>query len=39
MDGERGAWFDDSEGNIISLAQPTRMSMDEARSMLEGLRR
>ena len=39
MDGERGAWFDDSEGNIISLAEPTSMSMDQARSMLEGLRR
>jgi catechol 2,3-dioxygenase-like lactoylglutathione lyase family enzyme len=39
MDGERGAWFDDSEGNIIALAQPTSLSMDEARSMLAGLRR
>ncbi|GAA4060715.1 VOC family protein [Agromyces indicus] len=34
MDGERGAWFDDSEGNIIALAQPTRVTMDEARGML-----
>jgi catechol 2,3-dioxygenase-like lactoylglutathione lyase family enzyme len=38
MDGERGAWFDDSEGNIIALAQPTSMTMDEARSMLSALR-
>ena len=38
MDGERGAWFDDSEGNIISIAQPTSMSMDEARMMLTGMR-
>ncbi|MEI5585564.1 MULTISPECIES: VOC family protein [unclassified Agromyces] len=34
MEGERGAWFDDSEGNIIALAQPTAVTMDEARSML-----
>jgi catechol 2,3-dioxygenase-like lactoylglutathione lyase family enzyme len=38
MEGERGAWFDDSEGNIIALAQPTSMTMDEARSMLSALR-
>ncbi|MBM7504240.1 VOC family protein [Agromyces aurantiacus] len=38
MDGERGAWFDDSEGNIISIAQPTGMSMDEAKSMLAAVR-
>ena len=38
MEGERGAWFDDSEGNIIALAQPTSISMDEARSMLAGMR-
>lgn len=34
MEGERGAWFDDSEGNIIALAQPTAITIDEARSML-----
>jgi len=34
MDGERGAWFNDSEGNIISIAQPTSVSLDEARAML-----
>ena len=38
MDGERGAWFDDSEGNIIALAQPTSVTMDEARAMLTGMR-
>ena len=37
MEGERGAWFDDSEGNIIALAEPTSLSIDEARSMLRGL--
>ncbi|MFC5790838.1 VOC family protein [Agromyces tardus] len=36
MDGERGAWFDDSEGNIIALAQPKDASMlAQARSMLQ----
>jgi hypothetical protein len=35
MDGERGAWFDDSEGNIIALAQPKDAAMlAEARAML-----
>jgi len=34
QDGERGAWFDDSEGNIISIAQPTSVSLDEAKQML-----
>lgn len=38
MEGERGAWFDDSEGNIIALAQPTAITMDEARSMLAAAR-
>jgi catechol 2,3-dioxygenase-like lactoylglutathione lyase family enzyme len=38
LDGERGAWFDDSEGNIIALAQPTGMTMDEARSLFNALR-
>jgi catechol 2,3-dioxygenase-like lactoylglutathione lyase family enzyme len=38
LDGERGAWFNDSEGNIISLAQPTSVNFDEARSMLTGMR-
>jgi catechol 2,3-dioxygenase-like lactoylglutathione lyase family enzyme len=38
IDGERGAWFDDSEGNIIALAQPTSMTMDEARSLYNTLR-
>lgn len=38
MDGERGAWFDDSEGNIISLAQPTSVSLDDARAMLSAQR-
>ena len=36
MDGERGAWFDDSEGNILALAQPKDASMlAQARSMLQ----
>ena len=36
MDGERGAWFDDSEGNIIALAQPKDAAMlAEARAMLQ----
>jgi catechol 2,3-dioxygenase-like lactoylglutathione lyase family enzyme len=36
MDGERGACFDDSEGNIIALAQPKDASMlAQARSMLQ----
>ena len=34
MDGERGAWFNDSEGNIISIAQPTSLSLDDARAIL-----
>ncbi|GGI47733.1 catechol 2,3-dioxygenase-like lactoylglutathione lyase family enzyme [Agromyces flavus] len=38
MNGERGAWFDDSEGNIISLAQPNQMSMDEARAVMADAR-
>jgi predicted enzyme related to lactoylglutathione lyase len=38
LDGERGAWFDDSEGNIIALAQPTSMSIDEARDLFATLR-
>ena len=38
MDGERGAWFDDSEGNIIALAQPRGITMDEARSLFNALR-
>jgi catechol 2,3-dioxygenase-like lactoylglutathione lyase family enzyme len=38
MDGERGAWFNDSEGNIISIAQPTSLSLDDARAMLASQR-
>jgi predicted enzyme related to lactoylglutathione lyase len=38
MDGERGAWFDDSEGNIIALAQPKSITIDEARNMLTAMR-
>ena len=38
IEGERGAWFDDSEGNIIALAQPTSMTMDEAKSIFNALR-
>jgi catechol 2,3-dioxygenase-like lactoylglutathione lyase family enzyme len=34
MDGERGAWFDDSEGNIIALAQPTEVTVAQAKAML-----
>ncbi|MGR0320183.1 VOC family protein [Agromyces sp. ZXT2-3] len=34
MEGERGAWFDDSEGNIISLAQPKSVTLEQARQML-----
>ena len=36
LDGERGAWFNDSEGNIISIAQPTSVTIDEAKAMLAG---
>ena len=36
QEGERGAWFDDSEGNILSIAQPTSVSLDQARQMLAG---
>ena len=38
MDGERGAWFNDSEGNIISIAQPTSLSLDDARAILAAQR-
>lgn len=38
MDGERGAWFNDSEGNIISIAQPTSLSLDDARAILSAQR-
>ena len=38
LDGERGAWFNDSEGNIISIAQPTSVTIDEAKAMLAGRR-
>ncbi|MDQ0895475.1 catechol 2,3-dioxygenase-like lactoylglutathione lyase family enzyme [Agromyces ramosus] len=38
MDGERGAWFNDSEGNIISIAQPTSISLDDAKAMLSAQR-
>ncbi|MFE5672495.1 VOC family protein [Agromyces sp. NPDC056523] len=38
MDGERGAWFDDSEGNIIALSQPSKFNMDEARAIVAGAR-
>ena len=38
MDGERGAWFNDSEGNIISIAQPTSLSLDDARALLAAQR-
>ncbi|GAA2040407.1 glyoxalase/bleomycin resistance/dioxygenase family protein [Agromyces tropicus] len=34
MEGERGAWFEDSEGNIIAIAQPNEGMLAEARSML-----
>ncbi|GAA1059588.1 VOC family protein [Agromyces bracchium] len=33
-EGERGAWFDDSEGNILSLAQPKAVTLDQAKQML-----
>jgi catechol 2,3-dioxygenase-like lactoylglutathione lyase family enzyme len=38
MGGERGAWFDDSEGNIIAIGTSTTTSLDEIRSMLAGMR-
>jgi catechol 2,3-dioxygenase-like lactoylglutathione lyase family enzyme len=38
MDGERGAWFDDSEGNIISIAEPTGISLEDAKAMLAAQR-
>ena len=38
MDGERGAWFDDSEGNIIALSQPSKVNWDEAKAIVAGAR-
>ena len=32
--GERGAWFDDTEGNIISIAQPAGDAIEQARAMM-----
>ena len=34
MGDERGAWFDDSEGNIISIAQPAGDGLERAKAML-----
>lgn len=34
--GERGAWFDDTEGNIISIAQPAGDTLERARAMMAG---
>lgn len=37
MDGERTAWFDDSEGNIISIGQPVDSTvLDATRAMGAG---
>ncbi|BDZ53671.1 VOC family protein [Agromyces marinus] len=38
VDGERAAWFNDTEGNIISLAQPTSATLAEARERLSAAR-
>ncbi|HET6672142.1 MAG TPA: VOC family protein [Agromyces sp.] len=31
--GERGAWFDDTEGNIIAIAQPEGDILERARAL------
>jgi catechol-2,3-dioxygenase len=33
LGGERGAWFDDTEGNIIAIAQPEGDTLEQARAM------
>ena len=38
LGGERVAWFDDSEGNIISIGQPAGGGLERARSMLDARR-
>ena len=36
MNGMRGAWFSDSEGNIIAIAQPSPEMMEMAKRMRAG---
>ncbi|MRH27963.1 VOC family protein [Microbacterium sp. SYP-A9085] len=36
MDGMRGAWFSDSEDNIIAISQPTPEMMEMAKKMRAG---
>jgi hypothetical protein len=36
LGGTRGAWFSDSEGNIISIAQPSPEMMEVAKRMRAG---
>ncbi|HET8778862.1 MAG TPA: VOC family protein [Agromyces sp.] len=33
LGGERGAWFDDTEGNIIAIAQPEGDTLERARGL------
>jgi catechol-2,3-dioxygenase len=33
LGGERGAWFDDTEGNIIAIAQPEGDMLERARAL------
>ncbi|MDQ2660859.1 MAG: VOC family protein [Actinomycetota bacterium] len=33
LGGERGAWFDDTEGNIIAIAQPEGDTLERARAL------
>jgi catechol-2,3-dioxygenase len=34
LGGERGAWFDDTEGNIIAIAQPAGDTLERARALM-----
>lgn len=36
LGGERGAWFDDSEGNIIAIGQPPAEMLEMAKTMRAG---
>lgn len=38
LGGERGAWFDDSEGNIIAIGQPTGDGIERTKAMLAARR-
>ncbi|MDQ4215844.1 VOC family protein [Microbacterium capsulatum] len=37
LGGERGAWFSDSEGNIIGISEPAPEMMEMARKMRAGM--